>query len=140
MVPGCHASVMLRPEGWVVFKDQAYADYVIGGPTIEMWSSSWNSSLDLHGIGNFKKVYPDFNSSWNSESYGYNISQSEILDSKGFSLNTKGSSSDDDFYNTNGSWVKLYWPPKGSRTESVDGTENSYYLASTRSVLCSRKS
>ena len=33
---------MINTDNWSDFKDDKYADYAIGGPTLEMWIASWN--------------------------------------------------------------------------------------------------
>ena len=48
---------------WSGFVDSKYAEYAIGGPTIEMWLGSWNSHTDKE---KYEKL--EYNS---SDSYGY---------------------------------------------------------------------
>lgn len=58
-------STLLNTDNWKDFVDNTYADYAIGGPTIEMLVASWNKK-------GYKKLYAD-----NTNEYGYYIGAKE---------------------------------------------------------------
>ncbi len=41
---------MINTDNWSDFKDDKYADYAIGGPTLEMWMASWNMRHPDHKV------------------------------------------------------------------------------------------
>ena len=45
-------STLINTENWAGYVNSNYADYAIGGPTIEMWVASWNGTY-----GETKKLY-----------------------------------------------------------------------------------
>ena len=61
-------STLLNPSNWSNFVASNYADYAIGGPTIEMWVASWNAQY-----GNRLKLYTKMNHGGGT---GYNIGTS----------------------------------------------------------------
>lgn len=58
-------STLLNTDNWKDFVDTQYADYAIGGPTIEMFVASWNKKHD-------EKLYAN-----NTNEYGYYIGRKE---------------------------------------------------------------
>ena len=58
-------STLLNTDNWKDFVDTQYADYAIGGPTIEMFVASWNKKHD-------EKLFAD-----NTNEYGYYIGRKE---------------------------------------------------------------
>lgn len=58
-------STLLNTDNWKDFVDTNYAEYAIGGPTIEMLVASWNKK-------GYKKLYAD-----NTNEYGYFVGAKE---------------------------------------------------------------
>lgn len=79
------ASKLLDTEYWKKFVDSKYADYAIGGPTIELFTKSWNA-----------KGYTTLNTSYSSE--GYSVNNTDFMSLK----------------NTTGYSDNLYFPRKDS--------------------------
>lgn len=70
-------STMLNHNNWTDFVNTDYADYAIGGPTIEMWVASWND------------MYPDDKLYCNNTgNYGYYIGTSPNPQSTGIDETT----------------------------------------------------
>ena len=72
-------SHLLNKEAWSVIKEkvstdkQQYIDYVIGGPTIQMWCAAWNKAVE--GDPDFKQINVG-----NTNSYGFYVSSDTIQD------------------------------------------------------------
>ena len=71
------ASALLCTENWKEFANNKYADFAIGGPTIEMWCDSWNkyyNNMDEETKKLFQEVHEYGNSSNGS---GYYVANTE---------------------------------------------------------------
>lgn len=105
-------SELLNTDNWNEFVNSKYADYAIGGASIEMWMASWNEK------------YPNEKLHYNNPTqYGYyvgivsnpitsNINPDELKDLQGFKLSEENN---------------MYWPHKETLDE---GKCNAYWLAS----------
>ena len=73
-------SELLDPEHWNGFKDsEGYAQYAVGGPTVEMWCASWNAAH------NSSKIYADAGSS-----NGYVVGGSESVSKTSYNYTPTG--------------------------------------------------
>ncbi|MBR3002146.1 MAG: type II secretion system protein [Clostridia bacterium] len=100
-------SKMLNTGVWESFKDNNYADYAIGGPTIEMYCKSWN-----------EKGYTRID--YQNDENGYYIGTEEPL-STAVNLGDYGSSEEETGY-----YDSLYYPHRGDD----DGTCWGYWISS----------
>lgn len=100
-------STLLNTNNWSGFVNSVFADYAIGGPTIEMWVESYNDNR-------YDPLYID------AGMYGYNIGISENPETI-YQYVTD--------LDNNGYYNELYWPHRTS--EASDGTIcYGYWLAS----------
>lgn len=59
-------STLLNTDNWTGFVNNTYADFAIGGPTIEMWMASWNEK-------GYTNLYCN-----NTSNYGYYIGTTSV--------------------------------------------------------------
>ena len=98
------ASALLCTGNWQSFVNDTYADFAIGGPTVEMWCDSWNEL-------NSQKVYTSGNT---SKGMGYGMGYND----KGCEeLNFKVPDFNSDLFRT--SVNKLYFPHPTDNTDSI---------------------
>lgn len=68
-------ATLLNTDNWSGFVDKSYADYAIGGPTIEMWTASYNAK-------GYTPIYCN-----NTNNYGYFIGNADIPKTSYYYLN-----------------------------------------------------
>ena len=62
-------SILLNTENWTAFVNE-YADYAIGGPTLQMWIASWNEkyndNIEIRVAENGYEVKLDGTANWSA--------------------------------------------------------------------------
>ena len=107
-------STFLNTSNWTNFVNTEYADYAIGGPTLEMWVSSWNT------------VYPNDKLYCNhTDEHGYYVGISNNPQEKGIERDVMQSKT--------GFTNKLYYPHICGSEEDTGG----YWLASITGTYAS---
>jgi len=103
------ASVLLNVNNWSNLVNSLYADFAIGGPTLEMWVSSWNS------------LYPnDLVYCNNTGTYGYYVGKDSSTKANEISKSVMNIT---EGYNNN-----LYYPFRDASCSQADGV--AYLLSS----------
>ena len=108
------AGALLCTKNWESLVDNEYADYAIGGPTIEMWISSWNKHS-----GNYDKLYCN-----NTDENGYFVGNKNKPTSTSVNMQSSSGSEEE----REGYYDELYFP---HRTQYLNGTGagNSAYIS-----------
>ncbi len=135
-------STLLNTNNWDGFIDESYAEYAIGGPTIEMWVASWNEK-------GYTQLYT------NTNDIGYYVGNTENPKTYVYSLSNSGEYSKDDFYfphhsvisNCDGYWLaspsardtnRLVYVDYYSRVGSSNTLSNYYSISilGVRPLVC----
>ena len=118
------ASNLLNKDSWNAIKTASgksdCIDFVIGGPTIEMWCAAWNKAVEGDTNG-FVTIDPDPKTSGNG--YGYNVKHDSTSN---YTLYMNGTTSSlGDKLTALGTTYKTFFP----HTESIQGCYG-YWLSS----------
>ncbi len=98
-------SKLLSTNYWDDFKNTTYADYAVGGPTLEMWCASWNAYLTAKPNSDFKEM-----TAGSTDNYGYYVSSGSMADKPYLYMTGTQSSLNSTQISTLESNYSLYFP------------------------------
>ena len=113
-------SKLLSTNYWDDFKNTTYADYAVGGPTLEMWCASWNAYLTANPNSDFKEMTAD-----STNNYGYYVSSDTSENQTYLYMNGTTSSLSTDLTTALQNDYSLYFPHTSSVSDCY-----AYWLAS----------
>ncbi len=113
-------SKLLSTTYWDDFKNTTYADYAVGGATLEMWCASWNAYLTAKPNSDFKEM-----TAGSTNNYGYYVSSGSMADKYSLYMTGTQSSLNSTQLSTLASNYSLYFP----HTSGVSSCYG-YWLAS----------